>query len=153
MSSSAYTLFSTNLSTVHNSWDHFVSAADCEMNNKWNPCSLIVEKASFLHFFFQICQKLLIVQNIQYPLKRSTRFLHGYFSFCFGIISVVYLSEKWNFIWFKTSFCQIFKMASSSLKENGVPNEIVVRNVVLHNIFPMMVRSVMLWVLRFARTL
>ena len=51
------------------------------------------------------------------------------------------------------NLCQIFKMASSSLKENGVPNEIVVRNVVLHNIFPMMVRSVMLWVLRFARTL
>ena len=35
-------------------------------------------------------------------------------------------------------------MASSGLKENVVPYKIVVRNVVLHNIFPMMVRGVML---------
>ena len=31
-------------------------------------------------------------------------------------------------------------MASSGLKENVVPNKIVVRNVVLNDIFPVMVR-------------
>ena len=35
-------------------------------------------------------------------------------------------------------------MASSGLKETIVPNKIIVRNVVPQNIFPMMVRGVML---------
>ena len=35
-------------------------------------------------------------------------------------------------------------MASAGVKENVVPNKIVVRNVVLYNIFPMIVRGVML---------
>ena len=71
----------------------------------------------------------------------------------FGIILVVYLSENRNFIWFKTNFQQIFKMASSGLKENAVPNKIIVTNIDSHNIFPMMVRGMLSWGLRCARIL
>ena len=45
----------------------------------------------------------------------------------FGIISVGHLLENKKFIWIKTSFHQFFKMASSGLEENFVPNKIIVR--------------------------
>ena len=62
----------------------------------------------------------------------------------FCIASVVYFSDNRNFVSFKTSFCHIVKMASSGLKEDVAPNKTIVRNVVLNNIFPMVVRGVLL---------
>ena len=75
------------------------------------------------------------------------------FLILFDITSVVYLSETEMLIRFKTRFCLVFKMVSSGLKENVVPNKIVARNVVLYDSFLMMLRVVMLWVLRCFRTL
>ena len=72
---------------------------------------------------------------------------HGCFSFCLVWyqckLGLIFL-RKIEMNWMKTNFCQIFKMASWGLRQSVVPNNIVVRNVVLLIFYPMMVRGMVL---------